>query len=574
MGDDSRFGRFGLRNLLALGLLAGWAFVVASRGPDPGFPGRALGDLASGLGRTALWFAPVGLLVPLVLPRMRGLFGALFVVLLPSVPIATAIVVLIVAAPDEAPWTVFGSFRLPSVLDLLAPAAGAFAGVLLGSVLARGLGAALLLIPALLGIGAVLLAIVAVALLVLTDRVAAVEPAGTRVPTAADYHAAFSTDPGGRAGESRLALTPEAFASAVRLAVAAGGLAPGTRLGFVAEGEELRGGFSLPWTVPFAGERFINVSGVARPSFEDGEFRARLRSLTAGGVTAPPWFVRPASRVLSRWLRMGSPLAPVLDEMQRAGAELAVEESTLVVRRPAPSSPSGPVEEYVARLDRDAGRIRARPDRLAGALEAVFGLAAERSGSAAAVPQNRAALLALGGAAGHPALLALAGFPEAAGAARGLDDRLALTLAGRRDWARHFLLSAGLTQIGSDGLTERAALLKERLDAVTGGSGFSFADLLMDAAGRRFATAATATEPSARELQAAVLAGVAEQDLAPGNTGLPEGLSAERLEAELGGLDGEAFHALEAEITGRLDALPLYRPAGDRADPGLSSPTR
>ena len=570
MGEE--FRRFGLRNLLALGLLAGWTYVVAAYGPDPGFPGRALGELAAGLGRTALWFVPVGVLVPLALPRMRGLFSTLFVILIPSVVLAAAITVLAVAAPDEAPWAVFESFQLPTVLDLLAPAAGAFAGVLLGTVLARGVGAALLLIPALLGIGAVLLAIVAVALLVLTDRVAAAEPVGVPAPTAADYHAAFSSDPGGRAGESRLALSPDAFASALRLAVAAGGLAPGTRIAFAAEGDELRGGFALPWTIPWVGERFVNVGAVARPSFEDGVFRARVRSFSIGDLTIPPWMVRPASRIVSRWLRQGSPLAPVLDEMQRAGAELAVEESALVVRRSGPARPSAPVDDYVAVLDRDAGRIRGRPDRLAGALETVFGLAAERSRTGGAVLHNRAALLALGGAGGHPALLALAGFPGAAGAARGLDDRLALTLGGRRDWARHFLLSAGLSQTAPDGLSERAGLIKERLDAASGGTGFSFADLLMDAAGRRFAAVATATEPSARELQAAVLAGVGEDDLAPHNSGLPEGLSAERLEAELGGLDGDAFHALEAEISGRLDELPLYRPPGSLG--ALPAPTR
>lgn len=556
MGENPR--SVGWNNLLALGLLAGWAFLTATRGPDSGVFGTSLGELASGLGWTALWFAPVGILVPLALPRARGLFSALFLVLLPSVLLAAAVTILVVAAPDEAPWTVFAAFRPPPMLDLLAPAAGAFAGVLLGTVLTRGFRAALMVIPALLGIGAALLAIVAVALLVLTDRVAAVEPVGAPAPTAGDYHAAFSTDPGGRAGESRLELSPDAFASALRLAVAAGDLAPDTRLRFAAEGDELLGGFSLPWTVPLVGERFVNVSATAHPSFENGTFRARVRSFSVGKLAVPPWIVRLGSRVLSRWLRRSSPLAPVLDEMQRAGAELAVEESALVVRRTAPASPSGPVEDYIARLEREAGRIRDRPDRLVGALETVFDLAAERSAEVAAIPHNRAAILALGGAAGHPALLSLAGFPEAAGAARGLDERLALTLGGRRDWARHFLLSAGLSQIGPDGLSERAGLIKERLDAASGGSGFSFADLLMDAAGRRFSTVATATEPSARGIQAAILAGLAEGDLAPGDIGLPEGLSVERLEAELGGLEGEVFLALEAEIRGRLDALPLY----------------
>ena len=84
----------------------------------------------------------------------------------------------------------------------------------------------------------------------------------------------------------------------------------------------------------------------------------------------------------------------------------------------------------------------------------------------------------------------------------------------------------------------------------------------MDAAGRRFGVAATVSESEARRVQAEVLGGIAEEDLAPSYTGLPEGLSAERLETELGGLDGAGFRALEDEIAGRLDVLPLYRQAG------------
>ena len=452
--------RFGLRNLLALGALAVWAWFAAAQGPDPGAPGRALGPLVTGLAAEALWFLPAGFLVPLVLPRMRGAFSTFFFVLIPSLPLAAAVTVLVLAAPEQNPFAVLDQFQAPGALDLLAPLAGMLAGVLLGTVLSRGLGAALLLIPALLGIGAVLLAIAAVALLVLTDRVASAEPVGAPTPAAADYDVALSGAGPADGGGSRIELDTEAFQSALRLAVAAAGLSPATRLALFAEGDALQVRFSLPWSVPLLGVRYMNLGGAARPSFTDGEFRVGMRSVSIGDLSAPPWVVRPASRVLSRWLRRGSSLAPFLEPSQWVGAGIVIADSSVVMRRSASLAAAvtrrAPVDDYLFRLERAADGIRERPDRIAGALEAVFGLAAERSAGSPAVPENRAALLVLGGAAGHPALLSLAGFPDAARTARDLDQRLALTLGGRRDWARHFLLSAGLTQVAPDGFPERA----------------------------------------------------------------------------------------------------------------------
>lgn len=573
--------RFGLRNLAALAALAAWGWYAAAAGPDDSFPGRALGVLVQGLAVQALWFVPVGALVPLVLPRMRGVLSSFFLVLLPSVPIAGALTVLVAAAPEHAPWTVLQTFEMPGVLGLLAPLAGTLAGVLLGTVLANGLGAALLLIPALLGIGAVLLAITAVALLVLTDRVAAVEPVGSPAPAAPAYRAAVESAAPGDGGATRIAFDADALASALRLAVAAAGLSPTLRLGLAPRGGELEAVFSLPVEVPVAGPRFVNFRAAAQPALADGDFRAGLRSVSVGGLSVPHWWVRPASRVVSRWLARGSPLASVLRQMHDAGVEFSVEGASLIVLR-SPGAERGAAEaplvaDYLARLEHEAEAIRNRPDRIAGALEAVFRLAAERSQVQGAVSENRAALLALGGAAGHPALLSLAGFPDAARAAGELGEALELTLSGRQDWARHFLLSAGLTQVAPDGLPEQVSLIKESLDAEAGGSGFSFTDLLMDAAGRRFALVATSSEPEARRMQEAVLAGIGEGDLAPRNAGLPEGLSSERLEEELGGVDGPGFRALEAEITSRLDDLPLYRgsAAGDPrvGDRSLQSPS-
>ena len=532
--------RFGLRNLGALAALAAWSWYAAAAGPELGLPGRDLGSLVAGLSRQGLWFVPIGVLVPLALPRMRGLFTGLFLVLLPSLALGAAVSVLVAAAPETAPWRVFETFVAPEPPVLLAPLAGMFAGALFGVVFARGIGSALLVLPALAAIGAVLLAIVAVALLLLTDRVATTEPIG---PPAGRWTV-------GVAG----ALDAPAFASAFRLALAVAGAPPETRIRLVPDGDALELGASLPWRLPLVGERFWNLAARAQPSVEDGRFRAGVRSLRVGGLRAPPTWVRPASRLASRWLGR---TAAVRAFTSRFDA-IRVEDSRLLLRRAALRE-SAQVAEYLDLLAREPGRTR-----LADALERAFGLAALRSLGGNAVPENRAALLALGGAGGHPAFFGLAGLPPP-GATR---PPLVATLKGRRDWARHFLLSAGLTQLAPDGIPEAAGLLKERLDARRGR--FSFADLLMDGAGTRFGEAATRDEAAARRMQARLAAGITDDDLAPPDEGLPEGVSLARLEAEFGGVRGEGFRELEAEIARRLDGLPLYRRVEIRAA-GLGS---
>lgn len=551
--------RFGIRNLLAAVALAVWGLVVAAFGPDPGLPGRDLGSLFGGLARQGLWFVPIGILVPMVLPRMRGILTGFFFVLLPSLVFGGAATILVAAAPASAPWRVLDDFAAPGPVDMLAPLAGMFAGVLFGVLLARGFGSALLVLPALAAIAAVLLAIAAVALLLLTDRVATTDPIGQRGPPSVEERAAFADFVRAGVGGSEAGLDRDFVERGFSIALAAAGAAPETRIRLVPAGDAVHLTASFPWSVPLIGERFWNLAATAEPKVRDQTLRLGFRSLRVGGVEAPAFWVRPVSRALSRFVGRREVVAGFLARFD----EIRVEDSRLVARpavRPdgAPGA-SAAVLAYLAQLERDADAIRARPDRFAGAIEGIFGLAAERSGSGGAVRENRAALLALGGAVGHPSLLDLAGVPGASESAGPLSRRLALTVHGRRDWARHFLLSAGLAQIAPAGIPDGAGLLKERLDAAPGARGFSFSDLLMNEAGTRFGDLATRDEAAARTLQERIARGIAEDDLIPRNSALPEGLSVVRLEAEFGDVHGERFRLVEAEIARRLSNMPFYR---------------
>lgn len=533
--------RFGLRNLLAGAGLLAWAWYLAANGPDLGLPGTSAHRLITGLSTQALWFAPVGALVILALPRPRSLFLHLCFGLFPALLCGAAAVTLIAAAPATAPWTVFETFVVPEPLFLAAPFAGMFAGSLLGLVLARGVGSALLVIPVLLAVVVVLVAIVAVALLLLTDRVALARPAES----------------------------PEARSASPGLPFGGlGGLTWQFQEALLSDAGDMDLVVSLPWRAPVLGQRYFNFTGVAEPRLDRRGFEAGLTSLAVGGVPLPGRAVRLTSDLLSRWINgdpraLGGSGAAPIESVWIEGSRVLVELGGEAATEQALAELAPLVSGYLDSLEREAALVRSRPDRLAGALERGFALAAARSAEGGAVRENRALLLALGAAGGHPSLLSLAGIPVAADPARRLGGALDLTLHGQPDRARHFLLSAGLTQVGEGGLTAGAGLLKERLDSAAGGSGFSFADLLMDAAGARLGTAATASEDSARRVQARLAAGVTDADLAPEAAVLPEGFPTAVLAAAgpaaLGAAD---LRRLEAEITRRVEALPLYDPSG------------
>ncbi len=527
--------RFGLRNLLALAGLAGWSWWIASLDLDLGLPGVDLASLARELPVQAAWFVPVGLLIPLALPRMRSLLGRFLLILLPSLAIGAVLATAIVAAPPDAPESVLQGFTVPGPFTLFVPLVGMAVGVLLGSLLAGSLGTALLLIPALLALAAILLAMAAVILLLLTDRIPIAEPIGEAGVIESRMLLADLRD-----GKP---LDSEQIAGGVRL-LAEAGMDPSFRLRLDPVGEGVRARISLPWDLPLLGVRYLNAEALAAPSVEGGAFRAGVRTLSVGGWRLPSRVVRAASRAGSRWASRFLPYGPAHRVRGGHSDGHAVRNRRLV--------------QVLEGLRERAAEIHSRPDRLAGAVTAAFALSREHSGLADPVEENRVALLALGGSAGHPSLLTLAGFPDTAEFAGALGRELEVTVFRRNDWARHFLGSAGLTQVGPVGMTEQAGALKERLDA-TRGSGFSFSDLMMDSAGARFGRKATRDPAAARAMQARIAAGIMDADLVPDVAGLPEGISQARLEAEFGGFSGEAFREMEAEIERRLSQLTLYQ---------------
>jgi hypothetical protein len=134
-----------------------------------------------------------------------------------------------------------------------------------------------------------------------------------------------------------------------------------------------------------------------------------------------------------------------------------------------------------------------------------------------------------------------------------------VALDGRPDWARHFCVSAAITVLLQEAVSDAVSLLKEELDADEGGSGFSFADLLADRAGAAFALSVTRDEAAARAMQDRLADGFGIEEVFPTADGLPEGISKAELQSRYGGISGEGYCRVVEEIERRVAACAAYR---------------
>lgn len=184
----------------------------------------------------------------------------------------------------------------------------------------------------------------------------------------------------------------------------------------------------------------------------------------------------------------------------------------------------------------------------------LFELATTRAATGDPVADNRAALMVLSAYVGGRSLKSLV--PEAADwpAAR----RVSVRLHGRVDLAKHFINSAVLAATGGELISQAIGLSKE-LDDSRGGSGFSFVDLLADEAGTRLGKRVTESRVMARELQQRAAGTVREADWMPQPHGLQESMTEAEFTQRYGGVGGEGYARVLADIQTRIDAAPLYR---------------
>ncbi len=209
------------------------------------------------------------------------------------------------------------------------------------------------------------------------------------------------------------------------------------------------------------------------------------------------------------------------------------------------------LQPYQVLLAEEARAFGRGPVSLSVLLHPMLRLAQTRSGEGDAIAENRAALLVLTFHVLGERLSRVV--PQAAAWPRPLWQRV--TLAGRTDLAKHFMVSAAVAAHADTALADAIGLYKEVEDA-RGGSGFSFDDLAADRAGTRFGDAATTR---AQALQARLQAGVRELDVMPPVSDLPGGMSEPEFRARFGGIGAPGYEEMLREIDRRIAELSALR---------------
>lgn len=129
-----------------------------------------------------------------------------------------------------------------------------------------------------------------------------------------------------------------------------------------------------------------------------------------------------------------------------------------------------------------------------------------------------------------------------------------VTLDGRADFAKHFMVSAALAAYADTALADAIGLYKEIEDS-RHGSGFSFNDLAADRAGTKFGEKAVANKASAMQLQYRIVPGLKDGDLMPPWADLPEFMPEAEFKRRFGGIDAPAYEEMMQKIEQRVAAL-------------------
>ncbi len=174
---------------------------------------------------------------------------------------------------------------------------------------------------------------------------------------------------------------------------------------------------------------------------------------------------------------------------------------------------------------------------------------------------NRATILALGIALGDEEIAKFVGLdPQSKLIQEATLLRSGTTLRERSDWPRHFCVSASLVVLEHPLVSDAGGLIKEQLDALSGGSGFSFCDIAADRAGVRFAEAATLSEMDAHAMKNFLGQKIGSNSFLPAIADLPENLNTEQFRTRYGSVGSEAYQKVINDIETRLNSSVVLSP--------------
>lgn len=211
-------------------------------------------------------------------------------------------------------------------------------------------------------------------------------------------------------------------------------------------------------------------------------------------------------------------------------------------------------EENLRRIVAAGPGLPSGDARFGALLQAAFAPSETNRVGLSTVEQNRAAIMAFGIAVGHLNIARFVGLrPDSVLVQNAVAASQRTTLNGREDWPRHYAVSAAVTVLKHPVVSDAGGLMKEQLDTLTRGSGFSFGDLVADRAGVRFAFAATQSDSAARAMQARLRSGFSSKDFFPLEVQFPENISIEEFQHNFGRVGSERYKSMAREIEASLD---------------------
>jgi hypothetical protein len=319
----------------------------------------------------------------------------------------------------------------------------------------------------------------------------------------------------------------------------------------------------------------IDLTASLRPPKIPFVFYFNIAAILSGGSTSLQFEELRVGRLpipgfVGNWLmtQVGVRLIgkEIFDATNNSIKQVEIKNGQLIVAYEWPANQAGKLSAPVFSPD-DQERLRVYQERLAlinsapktksislaELLVALFELAASRSQQSSGVAENRAAIIALAFYTNGNSLGTL--IPAAANWPRPSDRQV--TLSGRDDFAKHFIVSAVLAASAGSPVANSVGVYKEIADS-RGGSGFSFNDIAADRAGTRFGELA-ANIATAKKLQQRLVAGVTEKDLMPATADLPEFMQEAEFKRRFGGVDAPEYKKMMANIERRIAALSLYK---------------
>ena len=183
-------------------------------------------------------------------------------------------------------------------------------------------------------------------------------------------------------------------------------------------------------------------------------------------------------------------------------------------------------------------------------LPPLLSLAAKRSETGNALEENRAVILVVTFYTLGRSLKSVT--PDAATWPEPV--KRVVTVSGRDDFAKHFMVSATIAAYADTMLSNVVGLYKEIQDSRTG-SGFSFNDIAADRAGTKFGEKAVASEDLAQQLQRRAVSGLTDSDLMPHWSDLPEFMSEVEFKRRFGGVGAPAYKQMMQKIDQRVSIL-------------------